>query len=126
MANNIAIQISANAQQAVAGIQSVNQKLDQMQKATDTASSKFIRISAVMQGGLMIFSKVQAGLQLVASAASACVTAYTTQEQAERRLQTVLTATQNAVGMSATELYNLAESLSEVTTYSDQEIIAVE
>ena len=31
MANNIAIQISANTQQAVAGILSVNQKLDQMQ-----------------------------------------------------------------------------------------------
>lgn len=126
MANNIAIQISANAQQAVAGIQTVNQKLDQMQKSTETASSRFIRISAVMQGSLMIFNRVQSGLQLVASAVSACTGAYSVQEQAERRLQTTLTATQNAVGMSASELFNLADALSSVTTYSDQEIIAVE
>ena len=126
MANNIAIQISANAQQAVAGIQTVNQKLNQMQKSTETASSRFIRISAVMQGSLMIFNRVQSGLQLVASAVSACTGAYSVQEQAERRLQTTLTATQNAVGMSASELFNLADALSSVTTYSDQEIIAVE
>ena len=126
MANNIAIQISANTQQAVAGIQSVNQKLDQMQKATDTASSRFIRISAVVQSGLMIFDRLQAGLQMVASAASACVTAYSAQEIAERRLQTTLRATQNAVGMSAGEMLDLADALSQVSTYSDQEILAVE
>ena len=126
MANNIAIQISANAQQAVNGINSVNQKLDQMQKATETASSKFIRISAVAQTSLMALDRVRGVLQFIASSASAVVTAYTAQEQAERRLQAVLSATQGAVGMSASELMNLAESLQSVTTYSDQEIIAVE
>ncbi len=124
--NEITIQIAANAQNAVNGINSVNQKLDQLQKATDTASSKFLRLSAGVQGAISIFTAVSSVVQKVAEAASACVSAYAAQEQAEIRLQTTLKATQNAVGMSASELLDLAESLQKVTAYSDQEIIAVE
>ena len=126
MASNIAIQISANTQQAVAGIQSVNQKLDQMQKESESVSAKFQRLTSITGGATIVLNAVGKAIQAVAEAASACVTAYSAQEQAERRLQTVLTATQDAVGMSASELYNLADSLSKVTSYTDQEIIAAE
>ena len=87
MANNIVIQIPANTQQAANGIQSVNQQLNQMHKAAYADSSRFVRISAVVQSGSMMFNQLQAGLQKVASAASACVSAYSVQEQAECRLQ---------------------------------------
>lgn len=126
MASNIAIQITANTQQAVAGIQSVNQKLDQMQKASESVSAKFQRLTSIIGGATISFGAVAKAFQTVASAASACTTAYSAQELAERKLQTTLKATQSAVGMTAGELLDLADALSSVTTYSDQEILAVE
>ena len=126
MASNIAIQITANTQQAVAGIQSVNQKLDQMQKASESVSAKFQRLTSIIGGATISFGAVAKAFQTVASAVSACTTAYSAQELAERKLQTTLIATQNAVGMTAGEMLDLADALSSVTTYSDQEIIAVE
>ena len=126
MASNIAIQISSNVQQAVNGINSVNQRLEALQKDTESVSSRFQRFSSIAGGATIAFNTIAQVIQKVAGAVRSCVEAYSAQEQAERRLQTVLTATQNAVGMSAAELYNLADSLSKVTTYSDQEILAVE
>ena len=126
MASNIAIQISSNVQQAVNGINAVNQRLEALQKDTESVSSRFQRLSSIAGGATIVLNTVAQAFQKASAAVRACVEAYSAQEQAERRLQTVLTATQNAVGMSAAELYNLAQSLSEVTAYSDQEIIAVE
>lgn len=124
--SELTIKISANVVQALGGIESVKQKLEQMSKSTMTASERFVDFSAKLSAVSIAFQSVSRIMGIAVSAAKDVITAYSAQEQAERRLQTVLTATQNAVGMSATELYNLAESLSEVTTYSDQEIIAVE
>ena len=126
MASNIAIQISSNVQQAVNGINAVNQRLEALQKDTESVSSRFQRLSSIAGGATIVLNTVAQAFQKASAAVRACVEAYSAQEQAERRLQTVLTATQNAVGMSAAELYNLAQSLSEVTAYSDQEIMAVE
>ncbi len=126
MASNIAIQISSNVQQAVNGINAVNQRLEALQKDTESVSSRFQRLSSIAGGATIVFNTISQAFQKASAAVRACVEAYSTQEQAERRLQTVLTATQDAVGMSAQELFNLAESLQAVTTYSDQEIIAVE
>ena len=126
MASNIAIQISSNVQQAVNGINAVNQRLEALQKDTESVSSRFQRLSSIAGGATIVFNKISQAFQKASAAVRACVEAYSIQEQAERRLQTVLTATQDAVGMSAQELFNLAESLQAVTAYSDQEIIAVE
>ena len=126
MASNIAIQISSNVQQAVNGINSVNQRLEALQKDTESVSSRFQRLSSIAGGATIAFNTIAQAFQKIAGAVRACVESYSAQEQAERRLQTVLAATQNAVGMSATELYNLADSLQTVTAYSDQEILAVE
>lgn len=124
--SELTIKISANVVQALGGIESVKQKLEQMSKSTMTASERFVDFSAKLSAVSIAFQSVSRIMGIAVSAAKDVITAYSAQEQAERRLQTVLAATQNAVGMSATELYNLADSLSKVTTYSDQEIIAVE
>ena len=124
--SNIQIEIAASVQQAVNGISSVVQKLDAMSKQTGFVQSKFGQLTAGVTLAISSLSAVAQAVDRVVEAAKACVTAYSAQEQAERRLQTVLTATRNAVGMSSAELLDLAESLSKVTAYSDQEIIAVE
>ncbi len=124
--SELTIKISANVVQALGGIESVKQKLEQMSKSTMTTSERFVDFSAKLSAVSIVFQSVNHIIGIAVSAAKNVITSYSAQEQAERCLQTVLAATQNAVEMSATELYNLSESLSKVTTYSDQEIIAVE
>ena len=126
MANNITIKIASDVSSAVSGINQVNQKLDQLQATNEKTRKSLAAISAG-------FTAVTSAVGIVANAISVVVdlgkdltNAYTLQEQAEIRLQSVLKATQNAVGMSAGEMLELADSLQKVTTYSDQEILAVE
>lgn len=126
MANNISIKISADVQQALNGIQSVNQKLDSMLKTAENTKKSFMGLTAGFTVVTSAISTVISAVQKAVDAGAELIRTYSLQEQAERRLQTVLRATQNAVGMSASELFDLADSLSSVTAYSDQEIIAVE
>lgn len=126
MASNIAIQISANTQQAVAGIQSVNQKLDQLQKEGEETRKSFVSVAAGFAAVSSAAGVVAKIIGTVVKVGTELVSAYSAQELAERKLQTTLRATQNAIGMTAGELFTYADALSKVTTYSDQEIIAVE
>ena len=126
MANNISIKISADVQQALNGIRSVNQKLDSMIKTAENTKKSFMGLMAGFTVVTSAISTVISAVQKAVDAGAELIRTYSLQEQAERRLQTVLRATQNAVGMSASELFDLADSLSSVTAYSDQEIIAVE
>lgn len=126
MASNIAIKISSDVQQAVNGIQSVNQQLEGLRRTAESSKKSFTAIAAGFDIITSAAGKIKAGIGTVITTTGELIRSYSAQEQAERRLQTVLTATQGAVGMSATELFKLADSLSKVTGYSDQEIIAVE
>lgn len=127
MANsNITIKISADVAQALGGIENVEQKLVQLARSTSTAADKVARLALVFTSAKLVFDSVSQAFSRVSTAVNACVDAYRAQEAAETRLLTTLKATQQACGMSATELLELAESISRVTAYSDQEIMAVE
>ena len=126
MASDIELKIAADVQQAVNGIQSVVQKLDSMQKKTEESRKSFTSLAAAFAVVSSAINTVTGYAGRLVSAFQSVSTAYAVQEQAERRLQSTLDATQNAIGMSASELLSMAEALSEVTTYTDQEIIAVE
>ena len=126
MASNINIKISADVQQAVNGINNINKSLDKMHQATESTSSKFIRLSSIIVGIKSAFSVASNAISAVANASRAVIEAYSAQEQAEIRLQATLQATQNACGMTAVEMLDFAESISNVTAYSDQEVLAVE
>lgn len=126
MANNIQIEISANVSSAVQGINQVNQKLDQLAAENEKTRKSFTALaagfSAIATAGSVVFGVIQK----IGQAVESTITAYGAQTQAEIRLQSTLKATSNAIGMTATELVSLAESISQVTTYSDQEVLAVE
>ncbi len=126
MASNIAIQISANTQQAVAGIQSIKQKLDQLQKESEETRRSFVSVAAGFAAITTAAGVVAKAIGVVARAGAELVTAYSAQELAERKFQATLRATQNVIGMSTGELLDLADAFSKTTTYTDQEIIAVE
>ena len=126
MASDIELKISADVQQAVNGIQSVVQRLDSLQKKTEENRKSFSSMAATFAVVSTAINTVSGYAGKLVIAIQACTTAYSAQELAERKLQTTLRATQSAVGMTAGELLDLADSLSRVTTYSDQEILAVE
>ena len=126
MANNITIKIASDVSSAVQGINQVNQKLDSLIRAGESVRNKFTQMTAVAGGISMAYGAVSNVVGKVVATVNSLVTAYSTQASAEVRLQQTLAATQEACGMSASELMNLAESLQQVTSYSDQEIMAVE
>lgn len=104
MASNITLKISADVQQAVNGIQSVNQKLDQMAKqssVTNSAIGKFLT-NFTLTG--TVFSFVSKTTRQVIGTFIDLAKTYSTQEKAEMRLQSTLKATQNACGMTASEM----------------------
>ena len=126
MAGNITLKISADVQQAINGIGNVNQKLDQLSQKTDILDNKFVKLSTGFNIVTDTVGKVFGAFRKVVEVASELTAAYSVQEQAEVKLQSTLKATQNACGMTATELLNIADSLSSVTTFSDQAILSVE
>ena len=123
---NINLKITADASQAIQGINSVNLKMEQMQTASQRVSTGLVNLGTKLASTALSFSTIAAMVGKVVETAKELVTSYSVQEQAEVRLQSTLAATSQACGMSASELLNLADSLQKVTTYSDQEIIAAE
>lgn len=102
--SNITLQISANVQQAVNGISSVNQKINQLSITTASASSAVAKTAAnftLFSTSLGIVSNlIRETIQTI----SELTTKYSVQEKTEIRLQSTLKETQNACGMTASEM----------------------
>lgn len=60
----------------------------------------------------------------VVAATKGFIDAYAEQEQAEKRLATVIEATGHAAGFTAEELYDMAAEMQKVTTYGDEVTIS--
>tara|TARA_R100001509_G_scaffold165036_1_gene144829 strand:+ start:2426 stop:4531 length:2106 start_codon:yes stop_codon:yes gene_type:complete len=106
MAESLTIKINGDTKQfqnAVKGLEVETAKLQKDLSAIATkASIAFAGLTATVTG-------------LIAT--------YRTQEQAERKLETALTSTSYAAGVSADELKNLASELQSVSTFGDEAII---
>ena len=90
-------------QAAVKGVEAQTAKLQKDLSAIATkASVAFAGLSATISG---------------------LISTYRVQEQAEKQLETVLTSTSYAAGLSAKELKNLAAELQNVTIFGDEAII---
>ena len=154
MSGTINLKLTADINSVVNGLQSVNQKLDlltksiqitnsrfeQLSKNTQSASSKLEQLAKPAESARTKIVSLSAGFSILTNAAGTVISmvqkvvqeisdlavAYSVQEKAEIRLQSTLKATQNACGMTASEMLAFADSISRVTTFSDQEIISVE
>lgn len=124
--SKLTIKVAADVSKAVSGIESVNQKLQDMSKAASLSTSALSRISSTLGGLSIVYSSAKNVISFFTDKVKAAAEAYSIQEQAQTRLETALKATNNAIGMSATELYELASSFQDVTTYGDEAIIEVE
>lgn len=106
MAETLTIKINGDTkdfQSAVKGLEGQTAKLQKDLSAIATkASIAFAGLTATVTG---------------------LISTYRTQEQAERKLETALTSTSYAAGVSAEELKNLASELQSVSTFGDEAII---
>ena len=106
MAESLTIKINGdtkNFQAAVKGLEVQTAKLQEDLSAIATkASIAFAGLTATVTG---------------------LISTYRTQEQAVRKLETALTSTSYAAGVSADELKNLASELQSVSTFGDEAII---
>lgn len=124
--SKLTIKIQSEVSQALSGIESVNKKLESLDNASKTVGKDFEKLGAKASSVTAIYNTLKIAISAVVNVSSALVNAYSAQEKAETRLATTLKATQNAIGMSANELYELASSFQDVTTYGDEAIIEVE
>ena len=124
--SKLTIKIQSEVSQALSGIESVKKKLEALEKASEAVSSSIEKYGRLASSVSSIFNTVKAPINAVVNAFKAAIEAYSVQEKAETRLATTLKATQNAIGMSANELYELASSFQNVTTYGDEAIIEIE
>lgn len=97
-----------------------------MVSAVDRSRQRLTSLASAVISVTSVVGTVAYVIGAVVDAVAGLVNAYSAQEQAEIKLQGVLKATAGVVGMSAAEMLDLADSLQKVTTFSDQEIIAVE
>ena len=106
MAESLTIKINGDTkdfQKAVKGIESQTAKLQEdLSSIAQKASIAFAGLSATV-GGL--------------------IATYRTQEQAEKKLETVLRSTGEAAGLTAQELKDMAAGLQNVSTFGDEAII---
>lgn len=124
--SKLAIQITSNTASAVSGIKNVSQSMQELGTATDGTNSKLIQNATKITSLGGAYSTISGAINKIVSVSKELIDTYSVQEQAEARLETTLKATGNQIGMSALELYNLASSFQEVTTYGDEAIIEVE
>lgn len=124
--SKLTIEIAANVSQAVKGIESVSKSMEDASKKANSFGGKLSSVGLSLSAFNSILGTVTTATKRIAQTTSELVSIYAIQEQAQTRLATTLKATNNAVGMSATELYNLASAFQEVSTYGDEAIIGVE
>ena len=111
---------------AVKGINEINAKLDTFNKSFETGKQKAAAyVSAIKSIALPIVAGV-ATVKGMVSSFTELTSKYTEQANAEITLQNALKATRGEIGLSQAELYDLANSLSNVTKYSDKTIIGIE
>jgi hypothetical protein len=119
---DIAIKVTADTSQAEKGLNTFAVSVEQSKS----------RVSSLVDG-LGKFGMASIGINQVIGAfrtlknvADDLIQTYSVQEQAEARLSATISATKNEIGMSVTELGELASSLQAVTTYGDETILGME
>ena len=126
MASNIQIEIAADVKKAVQGIESVVQRLDQMDKATEKNKKSLATLAINFSAITSAVSFLYRGLERVSGMVKSCTDAYTLSEKALTKFQSAARAAGIAGTLTATEYIELATSLQRVTTYSDEAILSVE
>lgn len=120
--SNLDINVTAETAQASEALKNISSQIDKIVGKQNSLTSKAASVSAWG----MAFEYAEKYIGAVVKVSRELVSAYAEQEKAETRLQSTLRATGNAIGLSTTELYAMADGLARVTTFQDQTIIGMQ
>lgn len=104
----------------------LNQETKNTKGSSEQASTGLGGLSSSATAAAAGIAAAAAALAAVVSASKACIDAYRKQEQAEARLQAVLKATGNQIGMNIDDLKDLATATQSVTRFGDEAVIEAE
>ncbi len=124
--SSVNVEVKANVAQAVGSLASVSKAIDTIKTSMTSFASKTATYTAAVGGVINLVQQAGNYISGAVSKLNELVDAYTVQEKAEIKLQSALESTQNAIGMSASELGALASSFQSVTTFGDEAILEVE
>lgn len=108
--SKLTIKIASDGSSAVQGINNVSKSLEEMSRKTNTVNARLTALSTSFIAYKNVLGTAVNGVRKAIQEASELVSIYAIQEQAQTKLASTLKATNNAVGMSAAELYNLASA----------------
>lgn len=112
--------------EASAAINKLNGALDGIQNTTKKSEGGFGKMAGAFALGGIAAQAAGAALSFVTSNLSACITAAQEAELGQAQLSAVLESTGMQAGVTAQMANDLAASLSETTTYSDDQILSAE
>ena len=104
----------------------LNGELNKTNNSSSQATSGLATVAKSAVAATAVVAAVAAAFKAVVSASKECIEAYKKQEQAETRLQAVLKATGNQIGMTAGDLKELASATQSITRFGDEAILEAE
>ena len=121
---------TADAQKRIAELEKEVARLTKETKATGSASSGAATglgtMGASALGAVAGIAAATIAVKAFISAAKECVEALKIQEQAEARLNAVLKASGNQIGMTVSDLKQLASATQSITRFGDEAVIEAE
>lgn len=94
-----------------------DKSVDNVKHKNESMTGSFVKANLIIAG-------VQAGFTALTGIVKSGIEAFKTQEKVETQLNAVLKSTQNAVGLTANEIKNMASNLQSVTTFGDEAILS--
>jgi hypothetical protein len=93
------------------------------EKNSKSVGTSIKGLTASMVGAQAIFAVATKALSGLVNVGKQAVKAFIEQERVEKQLNAVLKSTQNAAGLTAKEIKNMASSLQQSTTFGDEAIL---
>ena len=120
--SDLNINVTAETKQASDSLKDISSQIDKLIKSSQSYQSKMMGLSGVIN----VYEKVAHYVGKAIAVTGEWISLHSIQEQTETRLQATLRATGNAIGLSTTEMYAMADGLARVTTFQDQTIIGMQ
>lgn len=111
---------------ASADLKKVGDDISNLQSKAETGNASFGKLAGAFAVGSLAASAASTAFRFVRDGLADCVNQAAEWERGQAQLNAVLTSTQGVAGVTADMANQLAESLSKVTTYTDDEILSAE
>jgi len=119
---DVKVNVTAETKQASDALKNISSQVEKIVTKQNNLTSK---AAAVTSWGAA-FTLASNAVKKVAAELNELISAYSLQQTVETKLQATLRATGNAIGLSTTELYAMADGLARTTTFTDQTVLSMQ